>query len=251
MSLEKKAFNRRRSYDFVIVRNEPIRPFRYRARPTIATRIHPGPPYAIHQPRCIDFQTCPRLWHKQVHLLCNTTTCSTRLTRHIVFVITNPSFLPPLVPPPRRLDKACPPRAPLVGIEPELVDEATAVQAAELGGNKVEILGLEAEGLDLGDCLDGAGGEGEDVSVAVVEGPGEELLSAEVAGPNRGVVEEAGEAAVGGGGVEVATDDEEHLIDGVAFEEEEGGFGAEGGFQALAYRVQHSGVHLVQEGVLW
>lgn len=238
MSREKKSFNRRRSYDFLIIRNEPIGPFRYWARPAITTRIWPGPPYTIHQPRRIHFQTRPGLRHKQVHLLRNTTTRPAHPTRPPVFVVPNPSP-PPLVPPPRRLNEARRPRAPLVRVEPELVDEPAAVQAAKLGGDEVEVLGGEAEGLDLGDRLDGAGGEGEDVGVAVVEGPREELLAAEVAGADGGGVEEAGDPAVGGGGVEVAADDEEHLVDGVAFEEEEGGFGAEGWLQALADRVQH------------
>lgn len=126
-------------------------------------------------------------------------------------------LLPPLVAEPRGLNKTGGPGPPLVGVEPESVPELLAVEAAELGGDELEVVGDEGEGLDFGDGLDGASGGGEDGGGAGVECPGEKLLAAEVGGAEAAGVEEAGAAAVGGVGVEMAADNEEHLVDWVAF----------------------------------
>lgn len=127
------------------------------------------------------------------------------------------SRVPPLlIPAPGRLNEAGGPSPPLVRVESKLMPKLLAMEPPKLARHELEILSPEGEGLDLGYCLDGPGGGGEDDAGARVEGPREELLAAEVPWTDAAGVKEAGSTTVGGVGIEVPSYNKQHFIHGVA-----------------------------------
>uniref|UniRef100_A0A804MX59 Uncharacterized protein n=1 Tax=Zea mays TaxID=4577 RepID=A0A804MX59_MAIZE len=153
-----------------------------------------------------------------------------------------------LVAAPGTLHEAGAPAAPLVRVVAERVLQALAVQALELVGHVLEVLGAEREGLHLRDGAHRARGLREVEAGVGHERPGEELLAAEVPRAQRDGAEEVGAAAVRGGALQLAADDEEHVADGVALPDDVGVLGAERGDEALADGVQQLLVHLREEG---
>ncbi|BAT16005.1 Os12g0163050, partial [Oryza sativa Japonica Group] len=159
-----------------------------------------------------------------------------------------PGELALLVAAPRALHEARAPAPPLVGVVPERVLQPLAVQPLELVGDVLEVLGAERERLHLGDRPHRPRRLREVEAGVGHERPGEELLAAEVAGAEGDGAKEVGPAAVGGGALELAADDEQHLADRVALADDVGVLGAQRGDEALADGVEQLLVHLGEEG---
>ncbi|PON69312.1 hypothetical protein PanWU01x14_090350 [Parasponia andersonii] len=104
-----------------------------------------------------------------------------------------------------------------MGVEPKRVADLLAMKPPELSRHELEILGDQGEGLDLADRLDGPRRRWEDHAGARVQRPRQQLLAAELGRTDPARVEEPSPATVRGGRVQVAADDEEHLVDGVPF----------------------------------
>lgn len=151
------------------------------------------------------------------------------------------------MPPPSGLDEAGRPRPPVVRIEPERVLKPLAVESPELVSHKLEVLGPESKRLDLVERPDRPRGRGQVEGGFREQGPGEQLLATEVARPQRDRVEEAGAAAIGGGAVEPAPDDEEHLGHRVALAHDVRALCAQGGHKPFAYCIEQLIVHLREE----
>uniref|UniRef100_A0A8R7JZH5 Uncharacterized protein n=1 Tax=Triticum urartu TaxID=4572 RepID=A0A8R7JZH5_TRIUA len=161
-----------------------------------------------------------------------------------------PPLLQPLsllVSPPCGLDEARRPGAPLLRVEPERLLQLLAVQPPELPGDELELVGVQRKALHLRHRLDAARGQGQVRRRLGVQRPGEQLLAAKVPFLEELLVEEPYAAPVGGGALQPAPDDEEHLVDGLPFPHHVGALRAEAGLEPLADGVQEALVHVGEE----
>lgn len=125
-----------------------------------------------------------------------------------------------------------------------------AVEAFELRGEELEVVGPEREGLHLREAAHRPRGRREVEVGAAHQCPGKQLLPAEVSVLQGDGVEEARSPAIRGGALKLPPDDEEHLVHGVPLAHNVRALCVEGRDEALAYRVEELVVHLGEEGDL-